>query len=78
MKKTLANVKSRYLLPVVAGAGMLANTAFAQSSDPVTKLLEGIDLAGAAAKVAAVGLVVVGIYFAIKAVGVAKRVIGSI
>lgn len=49
MKNTLANVKSRYLLPVAAGAaGMLANTAFAQSSDPVTKLLEGIDLAGAA------------------------------
>lgn len=77
MQKTLANAKNRFLVPVVAGAGMLANTAFA-NTDPVTTLLNGIDLSGAATKVAAVGLVVVGIYFAIKAVSVAKRVIGSL
>ncbi len=76
MKATFAKIKSRALVPAVAGAGMLANTAFA--ADPVTTLLEGIDLSGAATKVAAVGLVVVGIYFAIKAVSVAKRVIGNI
>ena len=76
MKKTLATAKKRFMVPVVAGAGMLANTAFA--ADPVTTLLEGIDLSGAATKVAAVGLLVVGIYFSIKAVSVAKRVIGNI
>lgn len=69
-------MKNRFLVPVVAGAGLMANTAFA--ADPVSTLLDGIDLAGAATKVGAVGLVAVGIYFAIKAVGIAKRVIGSI
>ena len=44
MKKTLATVKSRYFAPVVAGAGMLASTAFAQSANPAVTLLEGVSL----------------------------------
>ena len=77
MKKTLATVKSRYFAPVVAGAGMLASTAFAQSANPAVTLLEGVSFDGIAAKVLAVGAIIVGFHMSLKGITIVKRVINK-
>lgn len=60
-------------------ATALATTAtFAQAADPITAALDSVDLTGIAVKVAAVGLLVVGIALAFKGPDVAKRVVRKV
>lgn len=64
-------------LAVAAVATMGASSAFAQTN-PITTMLESVDLAGVAAAVAAVGLIIVAVALTFKGPDVAKRVIRKV
>lgn len=51
---------------------------FAQEANPISDLLDGVDLAGVATKVAAVAVTIVAIALAIKGPSIAKRLISRI
>jgi hypothetical protein len=63
---------------VLVGGAMLATAAHAQATDPISTLLDSIDLSGVAAKVAAVALLIVGIALTFKGPDLSKRVIKKV
>lgn len=58
--------------------GLVLASGYANAADPISTLLDGIDINSAGAKIAAFGLVVVGIVLGIHGISVAKRVISKI
>lgn len=58
--------------------GLVLASGYANAADPISTLLDGIDISSAAAKIAAFGLVVVGIVLGVHGISVAKRVISKI
>lgn len=58
--------------------GLVLASGYANAADPISTLLDGIDIASVGAKIAAFGLGVVGIALGIHGVTIAKRVIGKI
>ncbi len=74
------NQARRYGAKIAAGATALAFSAasFAQTVDPISTILDSVDLSGIAVKVAAAALVVVVIALTFKGPDVAKRVIRKV
>ena len=63
----------------VAGVATLgASSAFAQATNPITTMLDAVDIGGVATAVAAVGLLIVGVALTFKGPDVAKRVIRKV
>ena len=64
----------------VAGAATLgASSAFAQTAgNPITAMLDAVDIGGVAAAVAAIALLIVGVALTFKGPDVAKRVIRKV
>lgn len=56
---------------------MLAS-GYANAADPITTLLDGIDLSSTGAKIAAFGIAVIGIALGVHGITLAKRVIGKL
>ena len=64
----------------VAGVATLgASSAFAQAAgNPITTMLDSVDIGGVATAVAAIGLLIVGVALTFKGPDVAKRVIRKV
>lgn len=60
-------------LAAATGALVLGSSAFAQTTDPVTSMFAAISLTTVAASVLAIGIVIVGIAMAFKAIDLSKR-----
>lgn len=58
--------------------GVLMASGYANAADPISTLLDGIDIAGVSAKIGSFALVVVGISIGIHGISVAKRVVNKI
>lgn len=65
-------------LGVLATGLMLSAMSMAQAVDPISTILDSVDLTGIAAKVAAAGLVIVLIALTFKGPDVTKRVIRKV
>jgi hypothetical protein len=63
---------------VGTGLAMSSMLARAQSTDPISTVLDSIDLSGVATKIAAVALLIVGIALVFKGPDIAKRVIRKV
>ena len=75
MINTTRSIARKYgaKIAAVAALGAMSVPAFAQTTNPITQMLESIGLDGIAAAVIAMGLLIVGIALAFKAPDVAKR-----
>ena len=57
--------------------GLVLASGYANAADPISTLLDGVDITSAGAKITAFGITVVGIALGIHGITVAKRVINK-
>ena len=74
--KTVKFLQKNWQKATVA-TGLVLASSYANAADPISTLLDGIDISSAAAKIAAFGIAVVGIALGIHGITVAKRVINK-
>jgi len=58
--------------------GLVLASGYANAADPITTLLDGIDLSSTGAKIAAFGIAVISIALGVHGITLAKRVIGKL
>ena len=75
--KTVKFLQKNWQKATVA-TGLVLASGYANAADPISTLLDGIDISSAGAKISAFGLVVVGIVLGVHGISVAKRVISKI
>lgn len=75
--KTVKFLQKNWQKATVA-TGLVLASGYANAADPISTLLDGIDISSAGAKIAAFGLVVVSIVLGVHGISVAKRVISKI
>lgn len=56
---------------------LLASPAFAQATDPVGQIFDGVDLSTVVASVVAIGLIVMSIVMAFKGIDLGKRAVSK-
>lgn len=76
MLKNLQTRAARTL--ALVSVALMSVAAHAQAVDPITTMLDSIDLTGITVKVIAAGIVIVGIALAFKGPDVAKRVVRKV
>lgn len=77
-KMSVAKTAADHAWAKASVAGLVLAASASARADGITDLLDGIDLAGVAAKIGSVALVVVAIYLTIQGISVAKRVISKV
>lgn len=77
-KMAVAKTAADHAWAKASVAGLVLAASASARADGITDLLDGIDLAGVAAKIGSVALVVVAIYLTIQGISVAKRVISKV
>lgn len=74
--KTVKFLQKNWQKATVA-TGLVLASGYANAADPISTLLDGIDISSAGAKIAAFGIAVIGISLGIHGISLAKRVISK-